>query len=553
MSLRTEADGPHVVIIGGGLGGLCFGIALKQQLGFTNFTIYEKASDIGGTWRDNTYPGCGCDTPVHWYSLSTELNPKWSTSHVSQPELQAYWKDLAEKYTLYNHTVFNTKVISAAWNSERQLYEIVVEDVSSGKRTSTAAQIVISAIGYLTEPVFPTDLKGFATFKGDSFHSARWNHSLDLRNKKVAVIGNGASSAQFIPRLVADPSVHVVNFCRTPNWFVYGERKEYSALQKWVFGHVPLAVRLYRNWLVTYYVLLPIIQGVYNRFRAQGPTKEQDLIDYIKRTAPRKYHNKLIPNYPVACRRPVLDPGYLSCLHQPNVSLSWDGIAEITEDGVLTHTGEKMHFDVIIYATGFITDRHPVSVKGSKGETLEHYFAAHGGPTAYLGVSVPGFPNFYYVGGPNTVGSNGSAIFTHECEINYAVQLVAPVIQGLASSFEVKAEPCDAYNDQIQAKMAKTDWVRCTSWYRTGGSGKNFSIFPVPITHYWWLLRRPVWEHYISAGAGRWTRHRQMAMVRRGICILPFLLYLVWGWMRKDFGMRAMKFFLNRVALQRAK
>ncbi|KAL6301962.1 FAD/NAD-P-binding domain-containing protein [Sparassis latifolia] len=486
------------------LGGLSFGIALKQQLGFENFTIYEKAAEIGGTWRDNTYPGCNSDTPSHWYSLSTELNPNWTSTCVPGSELQEYWTHVAKKHALYEHTVFHMKVVSAGWDSEKQLYNIELEDVRSRTRTFTTAQILISAVGYLMDPIFPPGLRGLDKFKGDLFHSGRWDHTVDFRNKRVGVVGCGASAAQFIPILLEDSTVQIVNFCQTPSWFVDLKITPISDRQRWIFAHVPFALRLYRNWLViTGYILPPYLR------RLRGTTHVEDVSTaLIKQRAPAKYHDKLIPTYPAACRRLVMDPGYLAALHRPNISLNWDGIAEVTEDGILTKTGEVIPFDVIIFGTGFSTDTHPVSIKGTQ-ETLQAYSAAHGGPTAYRGVTVPGFPNFYIIGGPNTTTPNTSYIFTHEVEINYAIQLVAPVVRGLASSFEVTARACDAYNAWLQAKIAGSDWMLCHSWYRTGGNGKNFGIFPGSILQFWWLLRSPAWGNYTVVGGARWEAYQR--------------------------------------------
>jgi len=220
------------------------------------------------------------------------------------------------------------------------VYTLEVEDLRTGERTQTHAQVVISAAGYLVEPRIPEVLyeKGLRRFKGPMFHSARWDHELKWSGKKVAVIGNGASAAQFIPRLIEDPTTHVVNFCRTPNWFLPSTRSEYTAWQKWIFAHIPLTLRLYRNWLVMLQTIAPVVRAYWRRWiSARNP--EEELANYIKRTAPKRYHEKLIPTHPLVCRRPILDPGYLECLYKPNVELIWDGIAEIGENGIKTVQG----------------------------------------------------------------------------------------------------------------------------------------------------------------------------------------------------------------------
>ncbi|GBE79123.1 hypothetical protein SCP_0203200 [Sparassis crispa] len=523
MLSQRQSPGPRVVIIGSGLGGLSAGFALRQ-LRFENFTIYERASDVGGTWRDNTYPGCNCDTPSHWYCHSTEPNPNWSVTHAPQPELQTYWKHFAEKYSLYRNTIFNTNVISAAWDAAQQQYNLEVENVISGDRSWTSAEIIISAVGILMDPSFPADINGRETFKGDLFHSARWNPSVDFQHKRVAVIGNAASAAQFIPHLVADPTVHVTNFCRTPQWFVHRDRWEWSPLHKWIFAHVPFALPLHRGWLIWTLDILPAVKKTV--FWKSSKPIEEEFTQLIRREAPGEYHNKLIPIYPASCRRAVMDSGYLSCLHLPNFNLNWDGISEITSQGILTKTGESLPFDVVIFATGYVADRHPVTITGTQG-TIQEYYTSHGGPTAYRGITIPSFPNLFLVGGPNTVTA-GSELSTAETAVNYSMKFIGPVLDGLVSSFEVKSDVTDAYNERIQKKLGNNDFVGCESWFRTGGTGKNFTLFPGSVTEYWWFLRNPIWEDYIAVGGERWERCRQLTRIKRWARTLVFALCLVW-------------------------
>ncbi|KAH9938916.1 hypothetical protein B0H21DRAFT_51436 [Amylocystis lapponica] len=496
INVHQDPTGPRVIIVGGGIGGITCGIALKKQLGFQRFTIYEKAADFGGTWRDNIYPGCRADSPTHWFSLSTELNPNWTESHVSQAELLAYWKRLTDKYALEDNTVFNTKVVSAAWDTARQLYDIVLEDILTRERTTTIAHIFVSAIGALIDPMYPPGMKGLDTFKGAMFHSAQWDNSIVLQNKRVAVVGVACSASQFIPRIVQDPTVHIVNFARAPAWRVPIEYKRYTTVEKWIFAHVPFAMRIYRNWIMlksdsVFWVFL----WKHNPFRKMV---ESDLTKLIKETAPEDYHDRLIPTYPFGCKRPVVGTDYLVALHRPNLDLNCDGIAEVVEDGILTETGDRLPFDVIIWATGFVTDRHTVDIKGSKGQTLQEYCGARGGPVAYRSVTVPGFPNFYYLSGPNSVAPHGNAMFRLEVQIDYAIQMMKPVLKGPALSFEVREDVCDAHNEGLQERIRNSGFLECTSYYRAAGNGKNFSICLGSLTAFWWALRRPIWSHYIA-------------------------------------------------------
>ncbi|KAJ3479109.1 hypothetical protein NLI96_g9291 [Meripilus lineatus] len=485
-----------VVIIGGGLGGLSTAIALKTQLNFRNFTIYEQSNDIGGTWNDNTYPGCASDVPTHWYSLSTDLNPNWDRSHVLQPELKAYWKQLAVKYGLNEHIVLNTRVRSVVWNAKDQKYTLELQDQENGKVYVERAEVVVSAVGFLSIPFDPPQLK-IESFKGERFHSARWDHSVDLHNKRVAVIGNGCSAAQFLPIITQDPTTHAVNFCRTPQWFL-------PALE------------------LFYLTVLS------KRDNLNGSVPKM-LEDYMRKKTPKEYHDRIIPKFSIGCKRVIVDSGYLSALHRPNFDINYDGIAEFTEDGVLTKKGEKLPFDVVISATGFIVDEFPLKVKGVDGLSIQDFFKQKGGLEAYLGTTVPGFPNFFLIGGPNTGTGHASVVFSEEVQINYALQLIKPVVRGLASSFEVKLKDHDEFNKRLQKKLSTSVWSGCTSWYRTGHSGKIASVWPGTMTEFWWKLRSPVWSHYKVVNGKKWIRHRRFEKLQRAIGLIGIVFALVWA------------------------
>ncbi|KAJ7656021.1 hypothetical protein DFH06DRAFT_1269536 [Mycena polygramma] len=474
---------PPIVIIGAGIGGVSLAIALKRQLGFDDFIIYEKGSDIGGTWR-----GASSDVSIHFYSLSTDLNPDWPSTHGSQPDIQDYWRKLTAKYDLYRRIVFNRLVVSAEWNSKEQSYRIITVDVGSGERFSTSATILISAIGLVEVPQVPS-IAGLSSFKGEMFHPARWDMGADLRGKRVAVVGNGASATQFVPIISQDPSVQVTEFCRTPNWFLPPIRADYSPLWKWTFRNIPLAMRIYRLFL---YLRMTNLQGRKN---------------YIKRTAPKGELEHLIPKYNtypqppiqlhpaefwvgIGCKRITFDTNFLEALHRPNMKLNWDGIQSISEDGIITKKGQKLSFDVIIFGTGFIADRYPLTVVGNTGKTVQEYYDSQGGPKAYLGTTIPGFPNLLVIGGPNTASGYTSVILTEEMQINYILQVVKPILDGSVSSVDVTTRETNTYNELIHARLARSVFVHCVSWYRSGGKGKVSSIFPGPMFLYGWLCSR---------------------------------------------------------------
>ncbi|KAJ7769773.1 hypothetical protein B0H14DRAFT_2967291 [Mycena olivaceomarginata] len=518
---------PHIVIIGAGIGGVSFGIALRRHLGgFDDFTIYDKGSDVGGTWRDNIYPGATSDVSTHFYSASTDLNPNWSATHTPQPEMLAYWRKLALKYQLYSRTIFNRAVVSAEWSADEQLYHIVTQDVQSGTEFATTAKILISALGILDIPRYP-NIAGLSSFEGELFHSARWDTGVDLRGKRVAVIGNGASAIQFVPLITEDPTVQVTEFCRTPQWFLPQNRSKYTPLWKWTFKHVPLVLRAYRLFLYcrTEKNYLTIFSN--ENFRSKAAAM---LANYIRLAAPKEEHDNLIPDYTLGCKRMLLDTGFLQALHRPNLNLNWHGIQSITEDGIITTKGKELSFDIIIFATGFTADQYPLKVVGDLGNTVQEYYDSQGGPKAYLGTTVPGFPNFFMIAGPNIATGHTSAIYTEELQINYILKFVKPILDGLVTSFSVTPRATDAYNDLIQARLARSVWVQCTSWYRAGGEGKVSSIFPGPMFLFAWWVRRPRWEDYaVKAPSKKWARRVWREKWLRRLSPAHYLSLLVGG------------------------
>ncbi|KAL5511121.1 hypothetical protein ACEPAH_4336 [Sanghuangporus vaninii] len=523
MSFNKEQ--PRVAIIGSGLGGLSTAIALKKQLGFDNFLIYEKESDIGGTWRDNIYPGCSSDVAGHWYCLSSEPNPYWSSYYVEQPEILAYWERVVAKHRLRDYVVLNTAVVSSTWDDAAQVYRLVLRDTKTGAEREEVAEAVISAAGGFTEPRYPDDIPGIGDFKGPKFHSARWRKDVDLHGKTVGVIGNAASGVQLIPRIAQDQSTKVINFCRTPNWFAFTPNYPYPSIVKWAFAHVPGLMWAYRTLLFLRYDMVYLIFRNENK-RLQALTRKL-LTQELKRRAPKEMHDKLIPDYRKSriispgCRRIIVEPGYLKSLRQPNVSVNWDGIAKLDEDGIVTKKGEKVPLDVVVFATGFYVVKMLTEVQGKHGLSLQDYFAAQGGATAYLGTTVPGFPNFFLILGPNIATGHASVIFSEEVQINYIVQLLKPVLERKASSFSVRADVTDKFNDWIQSRLNSSVFAACHSYYRAGGSGKNVAIWPGSVALYWWKARKVNWSDYEAHGAQKWENEQKR---KKRVRVLLFLL-----------------------------
>ncbi|KIL69905.1 hypothetical protein M378DRAFT_69093, partial [Amanita muscaria Koide BX008] len=478
------------------LAGISAAIALKTRLKYDNFVIYEKANDVGGTWRDNTYPGCGSDVPVHWYSLSTDLNPDWSTYLAYQPEILDYWVNLWHKYKLEPHTKLGHLVQRAEWDAELQRYRLEIRIVATGETLKTEAEIIFHALGGFLHPFFPEDVRGIDTFGGHVWHSARWNHDVDLKGKRVGVIGNGCSACQLIPQIAQEASTTVVNFARTPQWYSPPEDMTYPGWVKWAFKRVPSIMRLYRYFLMAKSEFVYLIFRKQNRFMLWIMKKL--LTAYIKETAPKEYLDHLIPEFPVGCKRIIVDHGYLKSLHQPNVTLRWDEIDSVVEEGIKLKTDEVVPLDVIIFGTGYSFKTAELTVRGSKGITYLEFMDQHGGAAAYLGTCVPGFPNLFHLLGPNVATGHASVVYSEEVQINYALEIIKEIVAGRAKSFEVSEEGCEEYDSWIQRRLEGSVWTECSSYYQIGKQKgtKNVAMFPGPAVLFWWKLRKPEWNKY---------------------------------------------------------
>ncbi|KAF8637351.1 hypothetical protein AX17_002850 [Amanita inopinata Kibby_2008] len=529
MSVSHQKRIPRIIIVGAGLAGISTAIALKKQLKFENFVIYESASTVGGTWRDNTYPGCGSDVPGHWYSLSTELNPHWSTYYVGQPEIQAYWVNLWRKYKLGSHTKFGHTVKRAEWDATTQRYQVRIQEMATGEILETEAEVLFFTIGGFMSPVYPKDIAGADVFDGEVWHSARWRHDVDLKGKRLGVIGNGCSAAQFIPEIAADSSVTVVNFVRTPQWYISRVNLRYPQWLQWIFAHVPFTMRFYRNLIMARSDLVFLIFRKNNK-RLLSWTRRM-FVSYIKRTAPKDQLSRLIPTYSPGCKRIIVDPGYLACLHRPNVSLQWEGIDCIVKKGIKLKTGQVVPLDVIIFGTGYSLEPVDLTVRGNKGITMQEYDSQHGGAAAYGGSCRPGFPNLFTILGPNVASGHASIIFSEEVQINHAIQLIKPIIDGQVKSVEVKEGVCDEYNDWLQRRLRTSVWTECNSYYQFGRhkESKNVAAFPGPVALFWWLLRKPDWKKFDVVGGEGWEGERRMSEIRWWVWA-TMLIAVGYGW-----------------------
>lgn len=481
-----------ILIIGAGMSGLGLAVQLIRNYGYRDFEIVEKVADVGGTWLVNTYPGCGCDVASHFYSYSFELNPDWSQKFSMRSEIQAYFRGIAEKYRIVPHVTFNTTVEQAHWNDEGQFWETTLKNQQTKETYTKRSRILVSGVGNLSVPR-DCELPGADSYKGKLFHSALWDHSFDWKDKDVVVLGNGCSATQFVP-VMSEDARSLTQFARQAQYLAERPNPVYSPAFKALMRYMPFAMRLYR------FKLYADMEKDFASMETEGGRGiRQGLIEenerYVKKMAPEKYWDALIPKIEIGCKRKVMDTGYLECLHRKNVELiAEDPVEELTASGVRTKSGRELSADAIIMATGFQVFRmlFPMEIHGQDGVQLNEYWDKHyqGAAQAYLGTSVPGFPNFFTLMGPNTVTGHLSVIYTVECQINYVLRLLDPLIKSKQAScsllpstpinvVDVKFDAAKKDSIWMQKELSKLVWASgCTNWALDPSTGMNIAMYP---------------------------------------------------------------------------
>jgi 4-hydroxyacetophenone monooxygenase len=504
---KLAPDTPFtVVVIGAGMSGIVAGHRL-QQAG-VDFVIIEKNDEVGGTWWENQYPGCRVDIPNHFYSYSFAQTSDWPSFFSPQGVLHDYFRSCAERFGLMDKIRFGSEVAGAQWDEFAQCWRLQIR-TTDGNESMIDANAVVSAVGQLNRPKMP-DIPGVHSYRGEWFHSARWDHDIDLSEKRVAVIGTGASAAQFIP-FVADSASHLTVFQRTPPWVLPVEtyQAEIPDDLRWVLRHVPEYARwdrLYIFWR-THEGLLPmaVVDPEWEprdlSVSAMNDVVRQLFVAFYEMAVPDPdLRAKLLPQYPPIAKRIVFDNGiYLQTLQRNDVTLCTDGIAEITERGIRTVDGVEHDFDVIIYGTGFEASKFltPMKIQGVGGVDLHERWG--GDARAHLGIVVPEFPNLFLMYGPNTnIVINGSIIYFSECEAHYIVESMRMLLDRGLHSMECTAEVHDRYNDWIDAGNLKMAWgvSSVNSWYKNE-FGRVAQNWPYSLLEYWQQTRTPNPNDYV--------------------------------------------------------
>jgi len=465
-SRRREAK---VLIIGTGFSGLGMAARLKQT-GEEDFLVIERRSDVGGTWHDNTYPGCACDVPSNLYSFSFALNPDWSESFSPQPEIRAYLEDVATREDIRRHVHFDTTVTEARWDEDRARW-IVVTD-----RGTFEARILVAGLGALSEPAVP-EVAGLDRFEGAMFHTAAWDHDYDLTGKRVAVIGTGASSIQVVPAI--QPVVgHLDLYQRTPPWIMPRTNRPLTRIERFVYRRVPTVQKLVRNAI--YWARELMFLGFKGRSRVMQVAEvgaRKHLAEQVRDPALRA---RLEPDYAIGCKRILLSNDYYPALTQPNVELVTAGIAEVRAHSVVDVEGNERPVDAIVLGTGFhVTDMPAMrQLFGIGGQSLEESFGATG-MRAYKGTTFAGFPNLFMLMGPNTGLGHTSMVYMIESQVQYTLDAIKTMDAEGIESVAVTPERVRSFNDGVHERMRKTVWMRggCTSWY-IDDHGRNPILWP---------------------------------------------------------------------------
>jgi 4-hydroxyacetophenone monooxygenase len=495
-----------VAVIGAGMSGIAAAQRLRQA--GCSVQIYEKNGDVGGTWLENSYPGCRVDVPNHLYSYSFAQTPHWPQFNSTQPVLFDYFRTCVAEFDLEDAISYRHEVEEAVWDDERSVWSLRIRD-DTGAVTEAEVNVVVSAVGQLNRPSFP-DIVGIDSFEGPWFHSARWDDDVDFEGKRVAVIGSGASAVQFIPWL-AERSAEVTVYQRTPGWIlpIPTYHDDLPSNLQWLLRHVPEYARWDRlalfsrlqEGLLPRTVVDPDWDISSGSVSAANDELRQGLTLYYEFAFPDPaLRAKVLPNYPFGAKRMIVDSGvYSTALAAPNVTLETGAIAEIVPSGVAMADGRTVEHDIIVYATGFSASRFltPMRVVGRGGVDLHAHW--DGDARAHLGLTVPGFPNLFLMYGPNTnIVVNGSIIYFSECEAHYITESVRLLLEKDAAAMDCRPEVHDAYNVMIDTATRARAWgvSDVSTWYRNE-HGRVAQNWPFNLFDYWQQTRAVDPDDYV--------------------------------------------------------
>ncbi|MBM9505064.1 flavin-containing monooxygenase [Actinacidiphila acididurans] len=491
--MDDDLEHVRVAVIGSGFGGLGAAARLRRE-GITDFVVLERADAIGGTWRDNRYPGCACDVPSYLYSFSFAPNPDWPRAFSGQEHIRAYLERVTDVFGLRPHVRFGAEVKEVRWEGDARRWRLTT---TVGDLT---ADVVVSATGALSDPNIP-DIPGLASFPGRVFHSARWDHDYDLRGKRVAMVGTGASAIQIVPSI--QPQVKRLTVIqRTPPWVLPRVDRPIGAAERWLHAKVPATARARRGllWLMREFQV-----GAFVRQPRLMKAAERIARSHLRRSVPDpQLRARLTPDYTIGCKRILLSNTYYPALAQPNTEVVTAALTEVRGSSVVTADGTEREVDAIVFGTGFHVTDMPISerVFGADGRSLAEHW--RDGMAALRGCAVDGFPNLLFIVGPNTGLGNSSMILMIESSLNYMADYLRTLERMGAAALDARPEAVTAWNEELQRRLARTVWNTggCRSWY-LDARGRNTTVWPGTTTEFRRATRQVnLSEYEILVGAG---------------------------------------------------
>ncbi|KAF2637969.1 FAD/NAD(P)-binding domain-containing protein [Massarina eburnea CBS 473.64] len=559
-----------VLIVGAGASGIAMACQLKERLGFDQFRVFERQAGIGGTWWINRYPGVACDVPAAFYSFSFAQNPGWSSFHPPGREIAQYYHDVCGKYKITDKFELNTDVEQCTWLEAEKMWEVRIRRMRAGmgdlsnkdrlkiieekgeaavytEYETVRAKVVISCVGGIVEPRgWPDEIPGIETFKGKVFHSARWDESVDFADKDVVVVGTGCSSAQLVPRLPHAPynAKSVTQLMRSPPWVVPSFPPPGG--DEWWEKNGPKLMGVPGLLQALRFSIFAGAEVSFKQLFPQTPYAEKHRKIYedrqlqrMKKIVPEKYWEILTPNYGVGCKRRIFDKRWYQCLNEEKIELTTQPLSGVTENTVVIGPGQvyppdsksdlpakELPCDIIVLANGFDVTRwlHPLRVAGIGGKDIVKTMDERGGPQAYLGQAMDGFPNFFIIIGPNTVTGHSSVVMASENMVMHSINFIKLLLEGDADVVDVKHEAEVAFTSEIQKSLKDTVFMSggCNSWYFT--DGWNSTVYPYSQIDFWRRCRWPAWNHwnitYTKQGIWRMRRQKTVRVLAIAFAVL---------------------------------
>ncbi len=500
--MDDDLEHVRVAVIGSGFGGLGAAVRLRRE-GITDFVILERADAVGGTWRDNSYPGCACDVPSHLYSFSFAPNPEWPRAFSGQEHIRAYLERVTDTFGLRPHLRFGAEVRQARWDSAARRWHLTTA------RGELTADVVVSATGPLSDAKIP-DIPGMETFTGRVFHTSRWDHDFDLRGKRVVMVGTGASAIQIVPSI--QPEVgRLTVLQRTPPWVLPRADRPISAAERWLHATIPSTAKARRGLL---WLLREFQVGAFVRQPKLMKAAEAIARQHLRRSVKDpQLRARLTPDYTIGCKRILLSSTYYPALAQPNAEVLTSALTEVRGSRVVTADGDEREADAIIFGTGFHVTDMPIGdrVVGSDGRTLAEHWK--NGLAALRGSTVDGFPNLLFIIGPNTGLGNSSMILMIESSLNYMVDYLRTLERTGAAALEAKPSAVAAWNEEVQRRVSRTVWNTggCKSWY-LDANGRNSTGWPGSTAEFRRATRKLDLSEYEQLAPARHGSGREQAV-----------------------------------------